>query len=106
MALNKYDAPASGVLTTTIWNNQMNNIGSEFEVSYNIKPGSNTYVYDSNNNLVSGNDFSTTSSVYEWFEYDSSGDLISGHQLRDGKQTNYRYTYSDGYVVNEYRRVV
>jgi hypothetical protein len=93
MGLNKYDAVASGILTATIWDNQMNDIGSEFEVAYGIQTGSDVYIYDTSNNLVSGNHFSVTGSWYEWYDFSASNTLLSGHKLKDGKQTDYAYYY-------------
>ena len=95
MGLNKYGAAGSAVLTSTVWNNQMNDIGSEIDITYGFQTGSDYYTYDASNNLLSGNHFSTTGSWYEWYEYDSGNVLISGHTIKDGRQVDSSYYYDN-----------
>ena len=93
MGLNKYGAAGSAILTSTVWNNQMNDIGSEIDMVYGFQTGSDYYIYDISGNLVSGNHFSTTGSYYEWYDYSGANLLISGHTLKDGREVEYAYYY-------------
>lgn len=93
MTMTKYNAPASGVLTATIWNNQLNDIQSGLDLEvYGFKTGSDNYVYDASQNLISGIHYSNTGSWYEWYYY-SSNTLTSGHILKDGRQVDFKYYY-------------
>jgi YD repeat-containing protein len=93
MALIKHVAAGSQVLTQQVWNKQMNDVGSEFNITHGIQTSSDTYAYDTRGNIISGNHTSATGSWYEWYVYDSSDNLVSGNLARNGFTTITSYKY-------------
>ena len=106
MVLNKYDAAGSAILTATIWDNQMNDVGSQIEKIWGVDVGSTVLKYDSNNNVISGNHFSTTGSYYERLIYDGDNNVASGILALDGKTTTSVLTYDSNNNITEIKMEV
>lgn len=100
MALNKYAAVASGVLTATIWDNQMNDVGSYFNYQEDVRVGSSVYTY-TGSGIASGiGVFTAGSETWVW-KYNTDGTIASGISEINGVTTTRVYSYGGGSVVTQ-----
>ena len=97
MSFSKEVVAGSQVLTQTMWNRQVDNIGSYLNYSIGVNVGSTVYIY-SGGNVVSGlsryeNQTSDTNYIY------SGGNVVSGITLINGQTVTAKYIYSGTNII-------
>ena len=97
MSFTKEAVAGSQILTQSMWNRQVNDIGSYFNYSIGVNVGSTVFVY-SGADLVSGNGAYENQSYQSRYIY-SGNSIVSGITLINGQTVTAKYIYSGTDII-------